>query len=165
MLKPLSEPARSGTVASRGLRARAATCIGLTVLLLAGCAGATLKHGHQFNEGDIQQVQPGMSQDAVRNALGTPDTTSTVGSGNAFYYISSTQKEVSFFKPEEVDRRVLAVYFNPVGSVERVSNYGMKDGRVVDFNGQETPAYMRDRNIIQRFFRGVGPKQKVFDDQ
>lgn len=144
---------------------RGATCLAVTVLLLAGCAATTLKHGHLLSDNDLQQVQPGMSQDAVRGALGTPDTTSTVGSGNAFYYISSTEKEVAFFKPEEVDRRVVAVYFTQTGSVEKVANYGIKDGRVFDFNAKETPAYMRDRNILQRFFRGVGPKQKIFDDQ
>ncbi len=131
------------------------------VLLLAGCAATTTKHGHHFNDGDVQQVQPGMSQEAVRMALGTPDTTSTVNGGNTFYYISSTTKQTSFFKPDEVDRKVLAVYFNRAGSVEQVSNYGMKDGQVVDFNKGETQAYIRDRNFIQRFFRGVGPKQKI----
>lgn len=131
------------------------------VLVLTGCAATTTKHGHHFNEGDVQQVQPGMSQEAVRMALGTPDTTSTVNGGNTFYYISSTTKQTSFFKPDEVDRKVLAVYFNRAGSVEQVSNYGMKDGQVVDFNKGETQAYIRDRNFIQRFFRGVGPKQKI----
>ena len=132
--------------------------------LMAGCAATTIKHGHHLNDTDLQQIQPGMSQDAVRNALGTPDTTSAVPSGNAFYYISSTRKQMAFYKPEEVDRRVVAVYFNRAGSVEQVANYGMKDGRVFDYVKRETPAHMRDRTFISRFFRGVGPKQKLFDE-
>jgi outer membrane protein assembly factor BamE (lipoprotein component of BamABCDE complex) len=143
---------------------RSVLAVSLVVALMAGCAATTIKHGHHFNDNDINQVQPGMSQDAVRNALGTPDTTSAVPSGNAFYYISSTRKEVAFYKPEEVDRRVVAIYFNRVGSVEQVAHYGMKDGRVFDYVSRETPAHMRDRNFISRFFRGVGPKQKAFDD-
>ena len=135
------------------------------LLLIAGCTATTTKHGHHFNEGDIGQVQPGMSQEAVRNALGTPNTTSAVPGGNAYYYISSTRKELAFFKPEEVDRRVLAVYFNNTGSVIQVANYGLKDGRIFDYASNETPAYMRDRSFITRFFRGVGPKGKIFDDK
>lgn len=134
------------------------------LLATAGCAATTTKHGHHFNDGDLQQVQPGMSQEAVRMALGTPETTSTASGGNAFYYISSTMKQTAFFKPDEVDRKVLAVYFNQVGSVERVANYGLKDGKIVDYNKGETLAYMRDKNFIQRFFRGVGPKQKIADE-
>ena len=138
--------------------------VAMTLTLMAGCAATTIKHGHHFNDNDLQQIQPGMSQDAVRSALGTPDTTSAVQSGNAFYYISSTRKEVAFYKPEEVDRRVVAVYFNRTGSVDQVANYGMKDGRVLDYVSHETAAHMRDRNFISRFFRGVGPKQKAFDE-
>ena len=160
----------SNQVATRPLRAerrvggRSVLVVSLVVALMAGCAATTIKHGHHFNDNELTQIQPGMSQDAVRNALGTPDTTSAVPSGNAFYYISSTRKEVAFYKPEEVDRRVVAIYFNRVGSVEQVAHYGMKDGRVFDYVSRETPAHMRDRNFISRFFRGVGPKQKVFDD-
>jgi len=143
----------------RKLAGAAAVC-----LLLAGCASATLKHGHHFQETDLQQVQPGMNEDSVRMALGTPDTTSALPGGNAYYYISSTTKDSILFKEQEVDRKVLAVYFNGVGSVDKVAQYGMKDGRVFDFVKNETPAHMRDRNFISRFFRGVGPKQKIVDD-
>jgi outer membrane protein assembly factor BamE (lipoprotein component of BamABCDE complex) len=165
MRHPTSSQQRRGVDRSGpGFGTRGALGCCTALLLLAGCAATTVKHGHLLNENDLQQVQPGMSQDAVRNALGTPDTTSTVASGNAFYYISSTTKEVAFLKPEEVDRRVIAVYFNQVGSVEKVANYGLKDGKVFDFASRETPAYMRDRNLISRFFRGVGPKTKLFDE-
>lgn len=131
---------------------------------IAGCASTTTRHGHHLNDTDLQQIQPGMSQDSVRMALGTPDTTSVVGNGNAYYYISSTTKQQAFFKPEEVDRRVVAVYFNRVGSVEKVSNYGLKDGQIVDFVNRETTAHIRDKTFLAKFFRGIGPKQKILDE-
>jgi outer membrane protein assembly factor BamE (lipoprotein component of BamABCDE complex) len=105
-----------------------------------------------------------MTEDSVRMALGSPATTSAMPGGNAYYYISSTTKQTAFFKPEEVDRKVIAVYFNQVGSVDNVAHYGMRDGRVVDFAKNETPAHLRDKSFIARFFRGVGPKQKITDD-
>ncbi len=43
-------------------------------------------------------------------------------------------------KPTEVDRQVMAIYFTPTGTVERVANYGMKDGKVFDFVSRTTPA-------------------------
>ena len=151
----------TGTAGTPARRTRTLLAAGL-LLGAAGCAATTTKHGHHFNEGEVQQVQPGMTQDAVRSSLGTPDTTSTVSGGNTYYYISSTTKQQAFFKPDEVDRKVVAVYFNPVGSVEKVAHYGLKDGQVVDFNNRETPAHLRDKSFISKFFRGVGPKQKVF---
>jgi len=41
-----------------------------------------------------------------------------------------------FFAPTEKDRRVVAVYFSSLGSVDRVAQYGLKDGKVFDFLSQ-----------------------------
>ncbi len=142
------------------LSAAAVAALSFTI----GCSSTTIKHGHHLRDSDLQQVQPGMGEDSVRMALGTPDTTSALPGGNAYYYISSVNKQTAFFKPEEVDRKVIAVYFNQVGSVSQVANYGMKDGRVFDYAKNETPAYMRDKSFISKFFRGIGPKQKLLDD-
>ena len=51
------------------------------VLPLCACGGTVTKHGTQFRENDIQQIQPGMSQEQVRLNLGTPATTAVVGGG------------------------------------------------------------------------------------
>ena len=113
--------------------------------MLGGCSEQVLKHGQHFSQGDLQQIQPGMSREQVRLTLGSPSTTTTASStgGDVYYYISSTAKQAAFFKPSEVDRQVVAVYFNPLGSVERVANYGLKDGKVFAWgeglNGQVSP--------------------------
>jgi outer membrane protein assembly factor BamE (lipoprotein component of BamABCDE complex) len=66
---------------------------------------------------------------------------------------------VAFFKPTEVDRKVLAVYFNPVGSVDKVANYGLKDGQVVNLVSKETPSHASEKNLLQQLFRNLGSKQ------
>ena len=141
---------------------RALQPIALAVTLgaaVAACAPTVLKHGHQFQDNDIQQVQTGMSQGQVSGLLGTPTTTATVSGGQAYYYISSTEKQTAFFKPEETDRKVLAVYFSRHGAVERVGNYGLKDGKVVNFSKDQTPNPARDENILKSLFRNLGTKQ------
>ena len=90
-------------------------------------------------------------------ALGSPATTSTVNSGAAYYYISSVRKQTAFLDPKEVDRKVVAVYFTPVGSVERVSQYGLKDGKVFDFINRSTPAVTKGEDtIVKMLFRNLG---------
>ena len=91
--------------------------------------------------------------------LGSPDTTSVIGGGDAYYYIASTKQTVAFLKPTEVDRKVLAVYFNPVGSVEKVANYGLKDGKVVNLISKETPSHASEKSLLQQLFRNLGTKQ------
>ena len=135
--------------------------IGILMVAIAGataaCSPITARHGHHFQESDIQQIQPGMSQSAVRLALGTPDTTSTVSGGSAYYYISSTTQQTAFMKPTETDRKVLAVYFSPVGTVDRVAQYGRKDGKLFDYVKRETPSHARDTGLIGQILRGIGP--------
>ena len=132
----------------------------LSALALAACGATITKHGTQLNEQDVAQVGQGMNPDQVRQVLGTPATTAALGRGNAFYYISSTMSQSAFFEAKEVDRKVVAVYFTPQNQVERVANYGMKDGKVFDFIGRTTPsANTNDQSIVQQLFRNVGQRQ------
>ena len=140
----------------------ALTCAGM--LALAGCSAQIDRHGHQFSETEISQIRPGMTKDQIKVQAGTPDTTSTIGStSEVYYYISSTKKTVAFMKPEEIDRKVLAVYFTPHGAVERVAHYGLQDGRVVNLITRETPAHTSEQTLLKQLFRNLGYKQ-VFGD-
>lgn len=134
-------------------------------MMLAGCAATVTKHGHLFQETDLQQIQPGMSAEQVKMTLGSPTTTSTAGTANAYYYMSSTMKQSSFMAPSETDRQVVAVYFNKVGTVERVANYGMKDGKVFDTISRTTAsANTNDDGILKQLFRNLGQKGSIFSD-
>jgi outer membrane protein assembly factor BamE (lipoprotein component of BamABCDE complex) len=133
--------------------------------ILAACSSTVTKHGHHFQDTDLQQIQPGMSQEQVRTTLGTPATTASVGTGNAFYYISSTMSQTAFFSPSEVDRRVVAVYFSRTGAVERIAEYGLKDGKVFDFVSRTTPsANTNDEGLLKQLFRNLGKKGSLFGE-
>lgn len=139
----------------------AAALVGFA-LIAGGCSEQVLKHGQHFSQSDLQQVQVGMSADQVRLVLGSPSTTTTATAdgGETYYYISSTATQAAFFKPKEVDRNVVAVYFNQLGSVDRVANYGIKDGKVFDFISRTTPAPGgNDEGLLKQLFRNLGSRQ------
>ena len=142
---------------------RGAALVALGALVLTACSETVTVRGHQFQETDIQRVSKGMGQDQVRAALGSPTTTAAVGTGSAYYYISSTEGQAAFFKPTERDRKVLAVYFTQMGSVERVAQYGLKDGKVFDYVKNETPNAARDEGMLKKLFRNLGTKQLGLD--
>ncbi len=162
------QDAERQSVESRRVRNLAAgalmpALIAMTVLITA-CSEQIIKRGHQFRESDIAQIHPGMGQEQVRLVLGTPTTTTSIGGGSAYYYISSTEKQVAFMKGSEVDRQVLAVYFTPTQTVDRVANYGMQDGKVFDFVSRTTPAPGgKEDGILKQLFRNLGTKQ-IFGD-
>lgn len=127
---------------------------------LAGCSAQIDRHGHQFSETEVKQITPGMTKDQIKAQVGSPDTTSTLaGTSEVFYYISSTKKTVAFLSPEEIDRKVLAVYFTPHGAVEKVAHYGLKDGRVINLISRETPSHAAEQTLLKQLFRNLGYKQ------
>jgi outer membrane protein assembly factor BamE (lipoprotein component of BamABCDE complex) len=130
-------------------------------LLLTACGGNVIRQGHQFQDEDLNQVREGMSKEQVTLALGTPDTQSAV-SGGAYYYISTTAVQpMAFMTPSVTDRHVVAIYFNKQDRVEKIANYGLKDGVVVDFVSRETPAYTRDQGLLKEIFRNIGASPAI----
>jgi outer membrane protein assembly factor BamE (lipoprotein component of BamABCDE complex) len=140
------------------------TALGLLIALgLSACAETVTKRGHQFHDNDLKQIQAGMSQEQVKTSLGTPTTTAAVGSGSAYYYISSVEGQTSFFAPTVKDRQVVAIYFTSLGAVDKVAQYGLKDGKVFDYIKRETPSHARDEGILKALFRNLGTKQFGLD--
>ena len=141
----------------------ACLAVALLTAALAGCGAQIDRHGHVFMDIDLATIQPGMSKEQVASTLGSPDTTSTIG-GDAFYYISTTQKSYAFFKPWEIDRKVVAVYFNGQSSVDYVAQYGLRDGIVVRYAKDETPARGKDLGVLEQLFGNIS-QRKMFKDQ
>ena len=123
-------------------------------LLLAGCGGfsETFQRGYVVQEGALEQIPIGATQEQVLIVLGTPSTVATLN-GDVFYYISQKTERSAAFMPQEVtDQRVIAVYFSRERRVVRLANYGLKDGKVFDFISQTTPTGGRERSLIGGMF-------------
>lgn len=107
---------------------------------LAGCLGydGEISHGFQADPQVLADVKQGSTAEQVLVLLGTPSTTSTVG-GDAWYYISQrTARSLAFMPPKLIDQHIVAVYFDKGKKVTRIANYGMDDGKVVDFSSRTT---------------------------
>jgi outer membrane protein assembly factor BamE (lipoprotein component of BamABCDE complex) len=150
------EVARSHSRKSTSLRAGAAT-VGVVALLLAGCGiTQTYQHGYIIPEHALEQIPLGASQEQVLIVLGTPSTVATI-SGEVFYYISQRSEQTSFLPQSEVDRRVVAVYFDKSRRVQRLANYGVKDGKVFDYVSRTTPSGGQELNYLTYIFKIVNP--------
>jgi len=123
-------------------------------MLLGGCITQTYQRGYLLPDGALEQLQLGASQQEVLIVLGTPSTVATVN-GEVFYYISQRSQQTSFLPQREVDRRVIAVYFDRSRKVNRVANYGLKDGRVFDFVSRTTPAGGKELNYVQYILKAL----------
>ncbi len=131
-----------------------ASLIGATAL--AGCSVEIEERGYVYDQRDFDQIKPGFSSEAeITELLGTPSTVSTVD-GMTWYYISSTFEKLMFYTPEEVDRKVVAVYFDDTKTVEEVGYYGLEDGRIIDFRTRKTPTRGKELTVLGQIFGNLG---------
>ena len=122
-------------------------------LLLGGCLSESYQRGYIVPDGALEQIPIGSTQEQVLIVLGTPSTVATV-SGEAFYYISQrSERPIGFMPQQVVDQRVVAVYFDKNRRVERLANYGLKDGKVFDFVTRSTPTGGKDYAYINAMFK------------
>ncbi len=121
---------------------------------LGGCLGydGQVVHGYQLNPKTAEDVKVGSSAEQIVVLLGSPTTTSTVG-GNAWYYISQTTDRSLGFMPSKVTgQRIFAVYFNKDKKVDRVANYGVEDGKLIDFVSRTTPTAGAESTFLKGMF-------------
>ena len=126
-----------------------------------GSISETSHHGYVLAPEALSQIPVGSSREQVLIALGTPSTTAEFG-GEVFYYISQTRRAAARFMQEKVvDQTVVAVYFNKQEKVEKVAQYGLKDGKVFDFVSRTTPTAGADIGFLQSVL-SAGPGRSVF---
>jgi len=141
------------------VRRRATLALALCAALGAGgCLGyeGDFARGYQVDQDTLSQVKVGATtKPEALTLLGTPSTTSTVG-GDAWYYIGQQmQHTLSFMPVQMTDQHVVAVYFDKNGKVDRIANYGMKDGKVFDFVSRTTPTGGSEPDFLKNVMGGL----------
>jgi outer membrane protein assembly factor BamE (lipoprotein component of BamABCDE complex) len=123
---------------------------------LGACGGITQSYqrGYVLPEGALEQIPLGSSQEQVLIVLGTPSTVATI-SGEVFYYISQRTEQTSFLPQQEVNRRIIAIYFDKGRKVQRIADYGIRDGKVFDSVSRTTPSGGEELNYIRYMMRAV----------
>lgn len=148
-----------------GTRATGKSMVKLTSLTLAaalavslgGCLGydGDVYRGYVINEKTMGQVKIGGSAEQTLVLLGTPSTTSTVG-GDAWYYISQkVERPVAFMQQRVTDQRIFAVYFDKSKRVQRIANYGMEDGQIIDFITRTTPTAGAESSFLRNMMSNL----------
>ncbi len=131
--------------------------LALGLLTLPACAPITTYSGFQAIDSNPKDVKSGSDTKAtVRGRLGTPSAISTFDP-NVWFYINQTKETVAFQRPTTTRREITAISFNKdTELVENVNNLTLKDGKVIAFNGRETPTRGRELTIIEQLLGSVG---------
>jgi outer membrane protein assembly factor BamE (lipoprotein component of BamABCDE complex) len=144
----------SANAASRTARlALAATA----AMALGACTATVNERGFlRQDTGKFQTVRVGVdTRDSIALNLGSPSNVTPWGE-DTWYYISETQEDLLFFRPDTVSRTVLAIRFGADGTVAGVEQKTLADGVEVAIASAETPAKGRELNFWQQLFSSIG---------
>ena len=131
--------------------------LALALTSTAACAPITTYSGFQAIDANPKEVKVATdTKSTVRGKLGSPSATSTFDP-NIWYYIDQTKETISFKRPTTTRRDITAIVFNKeTEAVESVNQYSLKDGKIIAFNGRETPTRGRELTIMEQLIGSVG---------
>ena len=146
-------PRRSRVVAAIAILA-------MSTSALSGCiplvAPVTSNRGYIVSETDLKKIKPQVTTlDDVGRYMGTPSTVSS-DDGVAWYYITSKFEAYLYHPPEEVERTVIAVYFDKSNVVQEVLYYGLQDGEIIDLQTRKTPTRGKELTVLGQLFGNLG---------
>lgn len=137
-------------------RSSVLAAVAAATIVTSGCAGTSevINNGFIADEQTLALAPVGSSREQVILSLGTPSATATFDR-EVFYYISQKrERKVAFLKPTLISQSVLAVYFDKNGTVAKLSNYTMQDGKVFDMISRTTPTGGTELTFLQRLLSG-----------
>ena len=125
--------------------------------LMTGCTPVTNNRGYLPDPDAEKKITAGKdTKTSVQQALGYPSTEATfTAAGDAWYYITSTEKQVAFFDPTVTSRAIFAVYFDKDGKVTDLKHYSLRDGHIVAFETRETQTKGKELTFLQQLFNAT----------
>ena len=125
-------------------------------LLLSACSNDLflVHNGNMPANEKISEVHLGQSKQDVMNILGAPSLTTGL-SDDHWIYMASTVKKVAFFRPEELDRKVLAISFDN-GQISKIEKLSLADGNNFKIDTHTTQTTEQEQGFFRKYFGGGG---------
>ena len=148
------------------MRKAALAALTASLLALGACAPMAAHQGYMAIEQNPADVKVGEdTRSTVLAKLGSPTATSTFDK-DTWFYITQMSSKTAFYKPHVTSRDVVAIGFNKDNEqVTSVNTYTLADGRVIAFNGRETPTRGREMSILEQLLGSIGSGSTLPPDQ
>lgn len=118
---------------------RAKTLLALCfVVLTVSCTSTYQNHGYVPTDSELAELVVGVdSRSTVDDTIGAPSSSGLLAGGD-YYYVRSRVKTFGMFKPEVVERQILAISFDDTGTIANIERFGLQDGNVVALSRRVT---------------------------
>lgn len=135
----------------------AACAVLASAALIQGCTPISVYQGFQVVDAKPADIKVGKdTKSTVLTELGSPSTVSTFDP-NVWFYITQVSEHQAFYQARTIRRDVVAVSFNKEDDkVTKVDMLTLKDGRVIAYNGRETPTRGRSLSVLEQIIGTLG---------
>lgn len=136
------------------------TAKALTLLCMIGAIGACTplyrNHGYVPPEEDLQSLVVGVDTRAsVDDLIGAPSASGLL-SGGDYYYVRSRVREYGAFRPEVIDRQVLAISFNEDETIANIERFNLEDGNIVPMTRRVTDSSVVGNGFLRQMLGNIG---------
>jgi outer membrane protein assembly factor BamE (lipoprotein component of BamABCDE complex) len=137
-------------------KAAIAAVFSFGLLAVGACTPVAKYQGFQALAALPGDVKPGTDTRAsVLSRLGTPTSRSVVDN-DTWFYLSQISSKTGFYQPRVNNRNIVAIAFEKGGEqVATVNTYTLKDGRVIAYNGRETPTRGRELSVLEQLLGSI----------
>ncbi|QOL80311.1 outer membrane protein assembly factor BamE [Pseudooceanicola spongiae] len=123
---------------------------------LSGCSAQFRNHGYMPDADQLSQITIGVDTRPTVEEVAGPPTTAGVLKDSSLYYVRSRVRHYAFTRPTVVSREVLAVSFNPSGTVRNIETFGLEKGQVVPLTRRVTDSSTADKTFIRQLMGNIG---------
>jgi outer membrane protein assembly factor BamE (lipoprotein component of BamABCDE complex) len=120
------------------------------------CAPRTANRGNIPTISQLERLKVGKhSKEYVRGILGTPSTVGTFDKG-VWYYIGRRTEKWAFFEEKIMEQQIVAVYFDPKGTIEHIQTYDKNDRREIAIIESKTATSGHKLGVIEQIIGNIG---------
>lgn len=136
----------------RTVRALALSCL----LAATACSATYRNHGYVPPEQDLEELVVGIDTRAtVDEDIGAPSLSGMSDDGD-YYYVRSRQRTFGMFRPEVIERQVLAISFNEDDTIANIERFGLEDGQVVPLERRVTDTTVAGSGFLRQLLSNLG---------
>jgi len=140
-----------------GILNRLARVLAMLCLVSAmACTAAYRNHGYVPNDEDLNALVVGVDTRAtVDDVIGAPSAAGLLSEGD-YYYVRSRIREYGMFRPEVVERQVLAISFNEDETIANIERFSLADGNVVPLTRRVTDSSVVGKGFLRQLIGNFG---------
>ena len=87
--------------------------------------------------------------------IGAPSASGVLSAGD-YYYVRSRVRSFGMFRPEVIDRQVLAISFDARDVVANIERFDLRDGYVVPLSRRVTNSTVQGKGFLRQMLGNIG---------